>query len=184
MQGGLSLLASKLSSNRKIVLFFAGGLLGVLAFLLIYGISPLDFTNDTFCRGGYVEKDIQQHYAGWLFYRQSDLRFPFCVTQNLNYPDGLSVAYTDSIPLFAAFFRLLSPILPDTFQYFGLFTLLCFFLQGAFGALLTRPVCPRLSYPTFGRSSVCHKPGPVGTCLSPHCPGSAVFYPGNALLLF
>lgn len=130
-------MASKLSSNRKIALFFAGGLLGVLAFLLIYGISPLDFTNDAFCRGGYIEKDIQQHYAGWLFYRQSDLSFPFCVTQNLNYPDGLSVAYTDSIPLFAAFFRLLSPILPDTFQYFGLFTLLCFFLQGAFGALLT-----------------------------------------------
>lgn len=69
-------MASKLSSNRKIVLFFAGGLLGVLAFLLIYGISPLDFTNDTFCRGGYVEKDIQQHYAGWLFLPAERSAFP------------------------------------------------------------------------------------------------------------
>lgn len=128
---------AKLSAHRKAVLFLAGGLLGILVFLLVYGIAPLDVTNDAFCRGGYVEKDIQQHYAGWLFYRQSEVGFPLCVAQGLNFPDGLSVAYTDSIPLFAALFRFLSPILPDTFQYFGIFTLLCFFLQGAFGALLT-----------------------------------------------
>ena len=130
-------MTAKFSAHRKAVLFLFGGLLGILVFLLVYGIAPLDVTNDAFCRGGYVEKDIQQHYAGWLFYRQSDIGFPFCIAQGLNYPDGLSVAYTDSIPLFAALFRLLSPILPDTFQYFGIFTLLCFFFQGAFGALLT-----------------------------------------------
>src|SRR5699024_5140995 len=95
-----------------------------------------DFTNDAFCRGGYIEKDIQQHYAGWLFYRQSPLRFPLCIAESVNWPAGLSVAYTDSIPLFAAFFRLLSPLLPGTFQYFGWFTLLCLCLQGGFGALL------------------------------------------------
>ena len=93
-------------------------------------------TNDAFCRGGYIEKDIQQHYAGWLFYRQSGLSFPLCIATNINVPQGLSVAYTDSIPLFAAFFRLLSPLLPNTFQYFGWFTLLCLMLQGAFGARL------------------------------------------------
>ena len=47
-------------------LFLLGGLLGVLAFLLVFGVSPLDVTNDAFCRGGYIGKDIQQHYAGWL----------------------------------------------------------------------------------------------------------------------
>lgn len=129
-------MTAKFSAHRKAVLFLTGGLLGILVFLLVYGIAPLDVTNDAFCRGGYVEKDIQQHYAGWLFYRQSDIGFPLCIAQGLNYPDGLSVAYTDSIPLFAALFRLLAPILPATFQYFGIFTLLCFFLQGAFGALL------------------------------------------------
>lgn len=122
--------------RRDRLLLFFGAVLGAAAFFLVLGLSPLDVTNDAFCRGGYIEKDIQQHYAGWLFYRQSGLSFPLCIATNINVPQGLSVAYTDSIPLFAAFFRLLSPLLPDTFQYFGWFTLLCLMLQGAFGARL------------------------------------------------
>lgn len=132
------------------MLFLAGGLLGLLVFLMIYGVSPLDVSNDAFCRGGYIEKDIQQHYAGWLFYRQGEVGFPLCIAQNLNYPDGLSVAYTDSVPLFAALFRFLSPLLPETFQYFGLFTFLCFFLQGAFGALLAGCFADGVVLPLLG----------------------------------
>ena len=78
---------------------------GVLVFLAVYGISPLDVANDAFCRGGYIEKDIQQHYAGWLFYRENAIEFPFCVTKAVNAPAGVSVAYTDSIPLLAALLR-------------------------------------------------------------------------------
>lgn len=122
--------------NRTLRLFLLGALLGILAFLLIYDAAPLAVSNDAFLRGGYLEKDIQQHYAGWLFYRQSEPEFPLCMAQGINFPSGLSVAYTDSLPLFAALFRLLSPLLPQTFQYFGLYTLLCFALQGGFGALL------------------------------------------------
>ena len=124
--------------------------LGAAAFLLVFGPSPLDVTNDAFCRGGFIEKDIQQHYAGWLFYRQSALRFPLCIAESVNWPDGLSVAYTDSIPLPAAFFRLLSPLLPETFQYFGWFTLVCFFLQGAFGARLLGLFAKGCALPLLG----------------------------------
>lgn len=117
--------------------FLLGALLGLAAFLLLYGFGPLDVTNDAFLRGGYVEQDVQQHYAGWLFYRQSPLGLPLGFTSFINWPAGLSVAFTDSIPLFAALFRLLAPLLPATFQYFGWYTLLCFALQGGFAALLT-----------------------------------------------
>ena len=126
---------SKHASGR---LFFVGCLLGFAVFLCLYGITPLDVTNDAFLRGGYIEQDIQQHYAGWLFYRQSPLSVPFGFSGSLNWPAGTSVAFTDSIPLFAAFFRLLNPLLPAVFQYFGLYTALCFALQGGFAALLTR----------------------------------------------
>ena len=128
--------------------FLLGALLGLAVFLLLYGFGPLNVTNDAFLRGGYVEQDIQQHSAGCLFYRQSPLGLPLCFTQRINWPAGLSVAFTDSIPLFAALFRLLSPLLPSTFQYFGIYTLLCFMLQGGFGALLaglfTRRTLPAL----------------------------------------
>ena len=124
------------NNKRNIRLFWLGALLGFAAFLCIYGVSALDVTNDAFLRGGYIEQDVQQHYAGWLFYRQSPLSLPLCETDHLNWPDGTSIAFTDSIPLFAAFFRLLNPLLPETFQYFGLYTALCFALQGGFAALL------------------------------------------------
>ena len=79
--------------SRNLWLFWLGGLLGALAFLCIFGFSPLNVCNDAFCRGGFVEKDIQQHYAGWLFLRQSPVSFPLCVAKNINTPDGISVAY-------------------------------------------------------------------------------------------
>lgn len=124
------------TQHRRFWLFFLGALLGIIAFLLVYGVAPLDVTNDNFCRGGYLEKDIQQHYAGWLFYRQSAQAFPLCVTQSINAPDGIGIAYTDSIPLMAALCRPIANALGGTFQYFGVFTFLCFALQGGFGALL------------------------------------------------
>ena len=51
-------------STRSARLFWLGALLGAAVFLLVYGLAPLDVANDAFCRGGYIEKDIQQHYAG------------------------------------------------------------------------------------------------------------------------
>lgn len=116
--------------------FLYGCLIGCIAFLLLFGVSPLNVTNDAFLRGGYVEKDIQQHYAGWLFYRNADIHFPFGLSQSVSWPSGGSVAFTDSIPLFAVFFRFFAAVLPQTFQYFGWFALLCFALQGGFSALL------------------------------------------------
>lgn len=138
------------SNRRQLLLFLLGAALGVAAFLLVYGITPLDVGNDAFCRGGFLEKDIQQHYAGWLFYRQQALAFPLCVTPSINAPHGLSIAYTDSIPLIAALCRPLAAALGGTFQYFGWFTLLCFALQGGFGALLCGLFAPRLPVSLLG----------------------------------
>ena len=51
-------------------------------------------------------------------------------------PYKFSVVYEDSIPLFALFFKLFSPILPKTFQYFGLFGIVCYILQSILGCEL------------------------------------------------
>ena len=128
-------------------MFLGGALLGVLVFVLVFGVSTLDVTNDAFCRGGYIEKDIQQHYAGWLFYRQSSAGWPLCIARGINYPDGLSVAYTDSIPLVAALLKPVANLVGGTFQYMGWFTLVCFALQGGFGALLAGLFLPGCAAP-------------------------------------
>lgn len=145
--------------RRTAVLFALGAVLSVLVFFAVYGRAPLDVANDAFCRGGYIEKDIQQHYAGWLFYRENALGFPFCVTNAVNAPAGVSVAYTDSISLLAALLRPVSNAVGGTFQYFGWFTLICFALQGGFGALLCGLFCE--SVPACAAGSLLFSTSPI-----------------------
>ncbi|MDO4567314.1 MAG: DUF6311 domain-containing protein, partial [Oscillospiraceae bacterium] len=138
------------ANKRKIQNFVLGLGLGAAVFLLIFGLKALDFTDDSWIRGGYIEQDIIQHYVGWLSYREAPLSFPFCITQQLNYPAGISAAYTDSIPLFCVIFRFIEPLLPETFQFFGLFTLLSFMLQGGASALLLSLFCEGRAKPLLG----------------------------------
>lgn len=126
--------------------FFVGCLIGSLIFVGIYGIHVLDVTNDAWLLdSSQCEKlwDLTQHYLGWIYYRKSPWHFPFGLMDGL-YSDGVSILYTDSIPLFAMFFKLLSPILPETFQYFGIFGLLCYALMGGFSVLLLRRMTPHV----------------------------------------
>jgi len=123
--------------KEQLFVFFTGAIIGAVIFVLIYGTSVINFTNDSLIINGYIEKDVSQHYAGWMLYRHSPWQFPLGLAQNIAYPYGTTVSYTDSIPLFAIFFKLFRNFLPQTFQYFGLYCLLCFMLQGAFGGLIS-----------------------------------------------
>ncbi len=127
---------NKFTPSPRTLFVLGGAVIGAAAFILLYGFSPLDVTNDVWLRGGYVERDTIQHYAGWLFYRDSAWSWPLGVANNMGYPSGGYVGFTDSIPIFAVFFKLLSPLLPETFQYFGLWAFLCHVLQGATAAAL------------------------------------------------
>lgn len=115
--------------------FFIGCILGACVFVFIYGFKVLNFTYDDWLMSG---GDLSQHYIGWRFFRNSNWHFPIGLMDNITYPDKISIIYMDSIPLFAIVFKLLSPILPQTFQYFGLWGILCFMLQGGIGALITK----------------------------------------------
>lgn len=120
------------SSN---ILFFYSICLGFLVCVATYGVYVLNPTYDAWLlnTGG---TDTVQHYLGWMFYRSSPWHFPLGLIDNLVYPYQVSIIYTDSIPIFALFFKLLSPILPETFQYFGFWALLCFILTTFFSSLI------------------------------------------------
>lgn len=49
--------------TKKINDIVIAGIIGFLVALLIYGITPLDVTNDKWIYNGYMEPDIIQHYA-------------------------------------------------------------------------------------------------------------------------
>lgn len=116
---------------KKININIVAALLGGIAFVLIYGVKILNpLYTDWLLTGG----DPSQHYLGWEFFRRSDWYFPLGLTDQLAYPLKTSVIYTDSIPIFAVFFKLFRSILPRQFQYFGIWGLLCFVLQGYYAA--------------------------------------------------
>lgn len=122
----------KESSDLKKKLLL-GALLGALTYVILFGFSLLDVTNVSWL---YAKADLTQHYNGWMFYRNSAWHFPIGLMNTVTYPDYYSVVYTDAIPLFAVFFKLLSPILPSSFQYFGLWGLFCYMLQGTISACI------------------------------------------------
>lgn len=124
-------------NKRNTFCIISGALLGIITFLTIYGFYPLDVTNDSWLMVPYVEDDLSQHYAGWLYFRSSPWTWPLGFASDLAYPIGSSISFTDSLPFVSIFFKLLSPILPETFQFFGLWVLFSFAMQGISAALLT-----------------------------------------------
>lgn len=117
------------------VLYILTALTGAAAFVLIYGTKVLNPVYDDWLLG---QGDLTQHYLGWCFFRRGRWRFPVGLTDNLTYPSCTSVIFTDSIPLLAVFFKILSPVLPETFQYIGLWGIASFALQGVMAAKILR----------------------------------------------
>lgn len=116
-------------------LFIIVALLSIIAFCRVYGVRILNpVYTDWLLTGG----DSSQHYLGWAAYRLSKWHFPIGLTDMLAYPNCTSVIFTDSIPIFAVIFKVLSPLLPESFQYFGLWGVTCFLLQGIFSARIIR----------------------------------------------
>lgn len=132
--------------------------LGVITFIVIYGVAPLDVTNDRWIMQGYDESDIIQHYAGWVAFRNSPWRFPLGMAEYMGTGDGAIISFTDSIPWVAMVCKLLRRFLPQTFQYFGLYTLFCYILQGVAASQL-------IYYKTQDRIYTCI--GAVFFCFSP-----------------
>ncbi|MBG0784062.1 MAG: hypothetical protein H0S79_03065 [Anaerolineaceae bacterium] len=99
-----------------------GLVVGLLLFLFLYGRYPLYFShvNWLYQSGG----DNLQHQLGWEWFRQEPWRFPIGRIDSYGYPFGTYLAYLDSIPLLAIPLKVLSPLLDQRFQYFGLWELM------------------------------------------------------------
>jgi hypothetical protein len=128
--GKMSLQNDAMSTKKSIFLEnILPVMLGLLAFFTVVGWDILRFDNIRWLQ---QYDDSAQHYLGWLFYRNTPWAFPIGSNPNFGLEVGSSIFYSDSIPILALFFKLLSPLLPEQFQYFGLWYLLCFVLQAWF----------------------------------------------------
>ena len=112
--------------TKNALLWIASTIAVVLIFHICYGLKVLIPTNISWLMT--VMDDWGQHYLGWFFYRQEPWHFPLGHIDNLYYPLGTNVGFTDSIPLLCIFFKLFAPILPADFQFLGGWLLLCHLL--------------------------------------------------------
>ncbi len=102
--------------------------IGAVLFLIIVGPQILDPTNIAWLQRG----DSPQHYLGWAFFRDTPWSWPPGLNPRFGIELGSSIVFSDSIPLIAIPLKALSPLLPDPFQYFGLWIFACFLLQAVF----------------------------------------------------
>ena len=105
---------------------------GIGAFFLVVGPWMLNPQNVSWIHG----LDPQQHYWGWVFFRQGPWSFPIGMNPDYGLSIASSIAFSDSIPLLAFIFKPFSSILPETFQYLGIWTLICFILQACFAWMI------------------------------------------------
>ncbi|MBQ3311495.1 hypothetical protein IJG72_05395 [bacterium] len=124
--------------------------ISIAIYFLIFGFLSININNYNLVQrhflnccfgsslGGFY--DISQHYLGSVFYRMDDFHSKIFSISNICYPYGSSVINTDSIPLFALIFKILHKFfgLSPWTQYFGIWTLFCFILQGVFSVLILR----------------------------------------------
>jgi hypothetical protein len=124
-----------------------GGVVGLFVYEASFGIA---LANPRYIDWLLYGHDVTVHFLGWHMYRAEPWTFPLGRTLSFQYPFGSSIGLTDSIPLLAIPFKLLSPILGGDFQYIGLWLLLSYVLQGVFGALLVSTASSRVLLQVLG----------------------------------
>jgi len=131
---------------RNTSLFFLAALIGCLAFWLIAGWQFLNPANVSWLQGG----DPLQHYLGWAFYRNSPWSWPIGLSPLYGMDFSNSIVFTDSTPLLAIPFKLISQFLPYPFQYQGIWVLLCFILQAVIAFRLLKLVTDKATIQYLG----------------------------------
>jgi hypothetical protein len=136
-KGALELGFLKASSLRTDSVLASLGLAAVAGFvyaLLVLGPVPLNPRNIH-----WLTWDPVTSHIGWELFRQDPhFHWPLTYTDRVGYPQGESVALMDVNALLAVLLKLLSPVLPEPFQYMGLEVVLASTLQFFFALRLFR----------------------------------------------
>ncbi len=105
-----------------------------LSFIYTLLLFPMDFIIGNSGFWFNTTTDPTQHVTGMWAFVHDQWHFPLLYTKLLNYPEGVSAAFTDSIPIAAIPFKLISSWLPPGSHYFGIWVLSCYIMQGLAGA--------------------------------------------------
>jgi hypothetical protein len=125
-QNILKLLGIMSERNKQILLTIAAGFIGASLYLLLIGPSTLYVQNVDWL----LKDDPGAHYLAWSFFRMEPWTFPIGGLSYYGVELASNIVFADGIPLVAIPMKIISPLLPNDFQYFGWWALGCFVLQG------------------------------------------------------
>jgi hypothetical protein len=124
--------------NKTLPMVFWAGFIGLAAFVFYTG-GGIVWPTST---GWLMRGDFSQHFLGWNFFRHAPLlQFPLGANRDYGETLGSSIVFTDSTPLFAFIFKPFASLLPEPFQYIGIWLALCLALQGVFAYKLLALFC-------------------------------------------
>jgi Family of unknown function (DUF6311) len=113
--------------------------LSFIFFLLKFDLSALDFTHTNWVYR--LSFDPGSELIAFNNFRHTPWSFPIIGRlEGGDYPTVTGIGMTQSVALLAVLFKTISAWLPNDFQYFGWWYLLCFLLQGWFGLKLVRNI--------------------------------------------
>lgn len=137
-----------MNENKDKQLYIVYGIVcfgAILFFVFLYGVKILNPLYTDWLYGKFVinhkyfyGKDNTQHFIGAMAFIKSNWCFPIGNYNSLSYPYYESVIFTDSIPLLAVICKVFRFLLPNEFQYFGLWGLFCFIMQGVMSVRILR----------------------------------------------
>jgi len=87
-----------LSKSRLLFVLLSIGI-GVVVFGNYFDFTIVEPNNTAWIMR--LQGDHSQHYIGSVAFRTDDWHFPLTKTTYINYPEGVSIVYTDSNPLVA-----------------------------------------------------------------------------------
>ena len=129
--------------------------IGTLIFGIYYGYAVVNPLYTDWCMAG---GDLTQEYLGWKAFRADDWHFPVGIMSNLAYPNDVSVIYTDSIPCLAVLFKVFQAVLPNDFQYLGVWGLASFILTAIFSYRIFSKLIENSRNRIIAASIVCLSP--------------------------
>lgn len=152
--------------RRQLVELGGALLLGAAVMWLTIGFQVLDLTNTDWL----FYNDAAANLMGWESFRQSPWTFPIGMIRGYGPAGDTSIVFTDAIPLLAVPFKLMQPVLPASFQYFGLWLLICFVLQAWLGRKLVALYTEHVSQQWLGAAFFALSPAIASRLLpeSPH----------------
>ncbi|MBW5413094.1 DUF6311 domain-containing protein [Pseudomonas sp. MAG002Y] len=126
--GWLAILDQPLTRDRYYGLAF------LIALIYTCHVFPLSFFTGSSGFWFDTRTDPTQHITGMWAFAQDAWHFPLLYTDLLNAPQGVSAAFTDSIPLAAIPFKFIYKWLAPDSHFFGVWMLGCYVMQGIAGA--------------------------------------------------